>query len=391
MPISPAVSVRDRSDTTADLLPLCDAAAIGLAALIALAAWRAGTASALSLGASWAQWSALIWTAVIVGPFVLYDMHIVRTLHAQGLAATLRGLGRRLLLLAGIIAVIAYAGRWLDQGGAAWLWGWLSGVVAAAVILRLLFAAWLRRIARDAATAAAAGGAPDQSSPTEERHSAMIGETLSVALLADRPIRRWNAVLKSSKDRLLAMIACVLLSPLLVLIAMAIRIDSRGPILFRQRRHGLNNSEFDIYKFRTMRVDVTASDAEIKQTVRGDPRITRVGGFLRRWSLDELPQLLNVIEGSMSLVGPRPHAVNMRTETRLGHEITDVYLHRHRVRPGITGWSQVNGCRGATDTAEQLRRRIELDLFYVDHWSLLFDLKILSLTTRVVLRATNAY
>jgi lipopolysaccharide/colanic/teichoic acid biosynthesis glycosyltransferase len=198
-------------------------------------------------------------------------------------------------------------------------------------------------------------------------------------------------VLKSTKDLLLASLITILLSPLLVLIALAIRIDSRGPILFRQRRHGLNSSEFDIYKFRTMHVSPGTTGTSLQQTTRNDPRITRIGGFLRKWSLDELPQLFNVIEGSMSLVGPRPHAVNMRTETQLGHEITDVYLHRHRVRPGITGWSQVNGCRGATDTVEQLRRRIELDLFYVDHWSLLFDLKILTMTSRVVLRATNAY
>ena len=214
---------------------------------------------------------------------------------------------------------------------------------------------------------------------------------LPVTLLADRPIKRWNAVLKSFEDFWLSFVLTILLAPLLACIALAIKLDSPGPILFKQRRHGFQNREFDIYKFRTMRCAPESLAQTMQQTIRGDSRITGVGRFLRKWSLDELPQVLNVLEGNMSLVGPRPHAVNMRTEGRLGHEIIDLYMHRHRVKPGITGWSQINGSRGATDTVAQLRRRIELDLHYVDNWSLMLDLKILSLTSKVVLRATNAY
>jgi len=218
-----------------------------------------------------------------------------------------------------------------------------------------------------------------------------VSDCLPVILLADRPIRRWNQVLKSGKDLALASALIVLLLPLLALIALAVKLDSPGPVLFRQRRYGLERREFEIYKFRTMHSQPPALDQDLQQTLRGDPRITRVGRWLRNSSLDELPQIFNVIRGSMSLVGPRPHAVDMRTERQLGHEITDRYPQRYRVKPGITGWSQVNGARGATDTAEQLRQRVELDLHYVDNWSLKLDLKILARTFREVVRGTNAY
>ena len=218
-----------------------------------------------------------------------------------------------------------------------------------------------------------------------------VGDSVPVSLLADRPIKRWDAVTKWAEDFLIGGIATLLLLPVLAVIALVIKLNSPGPIIFKQRRHTVDNREFDIYKFRTMRWNPAAATENLKQTSRHDDRVTDVGRFLRASSLDELPQLFNVLKGDMSLVGPRPHAVNMRTEDRLGSEIIDMYAHRHRVKPGITGWSQVNGARGATDTTAQLRRRVELDLHYIENWSLLLDLKILALTTREVLKRTNAY
>ena len=218
------------------------------------------------------------------------------------------------------------------------------------------------------------------------------GDGMPVLLLANRPIQHWDAVVKSMEDKLLGTLLTLMLLPVFALIALLIRLDSPGPIIFKQRRHAFNNTEFDIYKFRTMRWQPQqAAGATLQQTLRSDPRVTRIGRFLRASSLDELPQLFNVLKGEMSLVGPRPHAVNMRTQDRLGSEITEQYAHRHRVKPGMTGWSQVNGSRGPTDTPEQLQRRIELDLFYIDNWNLRLDLKILVLTIREVLKRTNAY
>jgi lipopolysaccharide/colanic/teichoic acid biosynthesis glycosyltransferase len=214
---------------------------------------------------------------------------------------------------------------------------------------------------------------------------------LPVSLLADRPIRRWAAVAKSGADILLGGALALLLLPVFALVALGIKLESSGPIIFKQRRHMSDNREFDIYKFRTMRSKTSSDLCALVQTSRRDERITRMGRLLRSTSLDELPQLFNVLKGEMSLVGPRPHAIDMRTEDLLGHEITDTYSHRHRVKPGITGWSQVNGARGATHTMEQLRHRVELDLYYIENWSLLLDLKILALTPTEVIKRTNAY
>lgn len=216
-----------------------------------------------------------------------------------------------------------------------------------------------------------------------------ISDVLPAVLLVDRPLRGWDAVLKRAEDLLLGSALCVLLLPLMALIALAIRLDSPGPVLFRQHRHGWNNREFEVIKFRTMRW--APQSGTLAQTTRGDDRITRVGRWLRRTSLDELPQLWNVLRGEMSLVGPRPHAVDMRTEDLLGHEIVDEYPHRHRVRPGMTGWAQVHGSRGATETADQVRRRVELDLYYAENWSVLLDLRILFRTLIIVLRGQNAF
>lgn len=216
-------------------------------------------------------------------------------------------------------------------------------------------------------------------------------DRLALTVLADRPLHRWGRVVKILEDYFLAGLALLLLAPLLLLIALVIKLDSPGPVLFRQPRHGWNNSQFDVFKFRTMRYSAGAEGGVLRQTARDDDRITRVGRFLRRSSLDELPQLLNVLSGEMSLVGPRPHAVNMQTEELYGHEIIQEYAHRHRMKPGITGWAQVHGYRGATETVEQLRLRVEHDLYYIENWSLGLDLKIMLLTVSNVLGGKNAY
>lgn len=219
-----------------------------------------------------------------------------------------------------------------------------------------------------------------------------VGTALPVSLLADRPINRWDAVTKRVEDLVLGGLITLALSPLMLIIVLTIKYNSPGPAVYWQRRHAWNNREFDVCKFRSMYwASPLATNAPLQQTARNDPRITAVGRFLRRSSLDELPQLFNVLKGEMSLIGPRPHAINMRTEERLGQEIIDVYAHRHRVKPGITGWAQVNGFRGATQTVDQLRRRVDFDLQYIDHWSFWLDMKILVLTGWVVIRGTNAY
>jgi len=364
-----------------DLLPLFDFASLLLAGAFALFACAAVAAAAGEPANVWTELRRLTWVAAAIAPFILYDPGFAAGVGNR--AALMRGFARRFLMFLGVIAAIAFAGRWLEGAPPGWLATWLASSVVLTASSRVALAAGLRRFAARRATQAAV----DTPTPVVDH----VGHWLPVTLVADRPIRRWSAVLKASADYALATIICLVLLPVLAGIALAIRLDSPGPILFRQRRHGFNNGEFDIYKFRTMRAAPVPADAALQQTARGDPRVTRVGRFLRKWSLDELPQVFNVLDGSMSLVGPRPHAVNMRTEQRLGHEITDTYPHRHRVKPGITGWSQINGARGATDTVAQLERRVQLDLYYVEHWSPLLDLKILTLTFREVLRATNAY
>jgi Undecaprenyl-phosphate glucose phosphotransferase len=218
-----------------------------------------------------------------------------------------------------------------------------------------------------------------------------VSDVLLAALLVDRPLRGWAAVVKRLEDLLLGGMLFLLSLPLLMLIAIAIRLDTPGPVLFRQRRLGRNNREFEVLKFRTMHWHPQPGPRSLEQTARGDLRITRIGRWLRRTSLDELPQLWNVLRGDMSVVGPRPHAVDMRTEDLLGHEIVQEYPHRHRVRPGITGWAQVHGSRGATETADQVRRRVELDLYYAENCSVLLDISILLRTFIIVIRGRNAF
>ena len=211
-------------------------------------------------------------------------------------------------------------------------------------------------------------------------------------LVSRRPQWGYGGLSKQILDYCLAMALLLWVAPLLLLIAAAVRLDSPGPVLFRQRRHGLNGSEFEIYKFRTMVWQGQGAAAGAVQTGRRDSRVTRVGAFLRSSSLDEVPQLLNVLNGTMSLVGPRPHPTVMRTEERLCDEITPDYPHRHRVKPGITGWAQINGLRGATETAEQLRQRVDHDNFYIENWSPWFDLRILAMTPASLLfRRKNAF
>lgn len=205
--------------------------------------------------------------------------------------------------------------------------------------------------------------------------------------VCESPLHGIEAVFKRTMDIVLAGLGLVLLSPLLLLLAAAIRLTSPGPALFRQRRYGLDGKEILIYKFRSMRV--CEDGPEVTQAHRDDPRITRVGALLRRTSLDELPQLINVLQGKMSLVGPRPHAVAHNEQYR---RLIDGYMIRHKVRPGITGLAQVNGLRGETNTLEKMTARVSFDLEYLRNWSPWLDAKILFRTVWVVLRDRhNAY
>jgi putative colanic acid biosynthesis UDP-glucose lipid carrier transferase len=203
----------------------------------------------------------------------------------------------------------------------------------------------------------------------------------------ERPLAGWRMIMKRALDLSVSLALIFILLPLLLFIAVVVKLDSPGPVLFRQRRFGFNKEPITVYKFRTMHRDACA-DARVSQARRHDPRVTRIGRLLRRTSLDELPQLLNVLGGSMSLVGPRPHAVAHDEQYA---PVIDGYLRRHRVKPGITGWAQVNGFRGETDTVEKMEMRVAHDLHYIDHCSLLFDLRILAKTVAVIFNHRNAY
>ena len=207
----------------------------------------------------------------------------------------------------------------------------------------------------------------------------------------DKPITDWNVVVKTMFDRVIGSLLLVVLSPLMLLIALAVKLDSRGPVFFRQLRHGFNNEEVWVLKFRSMYTD-QLDHLAIRQVTRGDSRVTRVGRFIRKTSLDELPQLINVVfSGTLSLVGPRPHAVHAHAAERRYDEVVDGYFARHRVRPGMTGWAQIHGWRGATDTPEKIQKRVECDLFYIENWSILLDVYILAMTPFALLKAENAY
>jgi Undecaprenyl-phosphate glucose phosphotransferase len=207
----------------------------------------------------------------------------------------------------------------------------------------------------------------------------------------DRPIADWDVVMKWLFDKIIGGIVLIMALPLMALVAIAIKLDSRGPVLFKQKRYGFNNDLVEVYKFRSMYTDMSDATAS-KLVSKDDPRVTRVGRFIRKASLDELPQLFNVVfSGNLSLVGPRPHAVNAKAEARLYAEAVDGYFARHRVKPGITGWAQINGWRGETDTHEKIQHRVEHDLYYIENWSVLLDLYILTRTPFALLSTENAY
>jgi len=208
--------------------------------------------------------------------------------------------------------------------------------------------------------------------------------------LYKRPIHGWDAARKRVFDVVVSMLAIVALAPVMAAVALAIRLDSPGPVLFRQRRHGFNNRPINVLKFRSMYTD-RADPSAVKAVQRNDDRVTKVGRFIRRTSLDELPQFFNVLRGDLSLVGPRPHATAARTGDLVYDAVTEAYSARHKVRPGVTGWAQISGWRGEMDTPEKIRARVEHDLYYIENWSLWFDLKILALTPISLITTKNAY
>jgi len=222
------------------------------------------------------------------------------------------------------------------------------------------------------------------------RSYSYIGEVPTLDVF-EAPITDWDQVLKQLFDRVVGALMLVLLAPVMAVVALAIRLDSPGPVLFRQKRFGFNNERIDVFKFRSLyhhQADPTAA----KVVTKNDPRVTRVGRFIRKTSLDELPQLFNVVfKGNLSLVGPRPHAVQGRLATRLFDETVDGYFARHRVKPGITGWAQVNGWRGEVDNEQKIQKRVEFDLYYIENWSVLFDVYILLKTPFALLKSENAY
>jgi Undecaprenyl-phosphate glucose phosphotransferase len=216
-----------------------------------------------------------------------------------------------------------------------------------------------------------------------------LGNVAMIDLL-EKPIADWGNVGKWIFDKTVALAALILLAPVMLAIAAAIKLDSRGPVLFRQKRHGFNNELIQIFKFRSMYTDLCDANAA-KLVTKDDPRVTRVGRFIRKTSLDELPQLFNVIAGSLSLVGPRPHALEAKAAGHLYVSVVDGYFGRHKVKPGITGWAQINGWRGETDTPDKIQKRVEHDIYYIENWSLLLDAYILLKTPFALLKSENAY
>ncbi|HJW24944.1 MAG TPA: undecaprenyl-phosphate glucose phosphotransferase [Rhodocyclaceae bacterium] len=209
---------------------------------------------------------------------------------------------------------------------------------------------------------------------------------MPVVAVCDTPFSGLNGAIKRGSDIVLSLFILVLISPLLLVVGALVRATSPGPAIFKQRRYGLDGKEIMVYKFRSMRV--CQDGAEVPQATREDPRVTPVGRFIRKTSIDELPQFLNVLQGRMSIVGPRPHAV---AHNEMYRKLIKGYMVRHKVKPGITGWAQVNGCRGETETLDKMQARIDLDLEYLRHWSLRLDLYIIARTVILVFKDASAY
>jgi len=209
--------------------------------------------------------------------------------------------------------------------------------------------------------------------------------------MVDRPISDWNLVFKWLFDKIVAVVALILLSPVMLVTAIAIKLDSKGPVFFKQKRHGFNNELIEVYKFRSMRTDMADATAS-KLVTKGDPRVTRVGRFIRKTSIDELPQFFNVLTGQLSVVGPRPHATQAKADNLLYYEAVEGDFARHKVKPGITGWAQIHGWRGETDTVDKIMQRVQHDLYYIEKWSILLDLYIVLMTpVSLFSKSENAY
>ncbi len=231
--------------------------------------------------------------------------------------------------------------------------------------------------------------AQDQRMRFRPRAYSYIGN-LALLDLFDRPLGDWGPFVKAVEDKVIAALALVLLAPVFLGVAIAVKCESKGPVFFRQKRYGFNNEMTEVYKFRSMYTDLADVDAR-KLVTKDDPRVTRVGHIIRKTSLDELPQLINVLKGELSLVGPRPHATMASAAGSLYETVVEGYFARHKVKPGMTGWAQINGWRGETDTAEKIERRVEHDLYYIENWSLTFDLYILAKTPFALLDTKQAY
>lgn len=218
-------------------------------------------------------------------------------------------------------------------------------------------------------------------------HDGEAARAAALSRIAEAPLARLSgepgderrALVKRIQDLVIGTVALILALPIFAIVAIAIRLDSPGPIFFRQRRHGFNNEEIVVWKFRSMRTEASDPTAA-RQVSRDDDRVTRVGGFIRRTSLDELPQIFNVLKGEMSLVGPRPHAVGMKTGETESARLVAQYAHRHRMKPGMTGWAAIKGSRGPVETPESVRRRVSLDIEYIERQSFWLDIYIMAMT-----------